>query len=42
MKNATGTYKKVRRGRKGIHAKTKQSFNKNSKGYTKKYRGQGK
>lgn len=28
--------------RKGVHAKTKQSKNKNSKNYTKPYGGQGK
>ena len=28
--------------RKGVHAKTKNSNNKNSKNYVKKYRGQGK
>lgn len=31
-----------RKKRKGIHSKTKQSRNKNSKGYKKTYRGQGK
>ena len=30
-----------RKKRKGIHAKTKQSKNKNSEGYKKSYRGQG-
>ncbi len=29
------------KGRKGIHAKNKQSWNKNSKNYVKKYNGQG-
>ena len=33
--------KKVRRKRKGIHAKTKESSLKSSKNYTKKYKGQG-
>lgn len=30
-----------KKSRKGIHAKTKQSKNKNSKNYVKQYRGQG-
>ena len=32
---------KIRRKRKGIHAKSKISKNKRSKNYKKKYRGQG-
>lgn len=32
---------KLRRKRKGIHAKSKKSKNKTSKNYKKKYRGQG-
>jgi hypothetical protein len=32
---------KPKKKRKGVHAKTKQSKNKNSKTYTKPYRGQG-
>jgi hypothetical protein len=32
----------VKRKRPGVHAKTKQSISKNAKGYTKKYKGQGK
>lgn len=37
-----GNYRvKPKVSRKGIHAKTKQSKNKNSKNYTKPYRGQG-
>lgn len=32
---------KVRKKRKGIHAKSKKSKNKRSKNYKKKYRGQG-
>lgn len=34
--------KKIKVKRKGVHAKTKQSKNKNSKNYTKPYNGQGK
>lgn len=33
---------KVRKKRKGIHAKSKKSKNKTSKNYKKKYNGQGK
>lgn len=29
------------KGRKGVHAKSKSSWNKNSKNYVKEYRGQG-
>ncbi len=36
------TYKKVRKKRPGIHAKTKTSNMKNSSNYKKMYRGQGK
>jgi len=32
---------KLRKKRKGIHAKTKTSRNKHSKNYKKRYRGQG-
>ena len=36
------TYKKVRKKRPGVHAKTKTSNMKNSSNYKKMYRGQGK
>ena len=35
------TFGKSNKGRKGIHAKNKHSWNKNSKNYVKSYRGQG-
>ena len=35
-------FKKPKKKRPGVHAKTKQSKNKNSKNYSKPYRGQGK
>ena len=35
-------FAKVRKKRKGIHAKSKKSKNKTSKNYKKKYNGQGK
>ena len=38
----SSTYKKVRKKRPGIHAKTKISNMKNSSNYKKMYRGQGK
>jgi len=39
--NLGNYFKKPKVTRKGIHAKTKQSKNKNSKNYSKPYRGQG-
>ena len=38
----SSTYKKVRKKRPGIHAKTKTSNMKNSSNYKKMYSGQGK
>ena len=38
----SSTYKKVRKKRPGVHAKTKHSNMKNSSNYKKMYRGQGK
>ena len=38
----TSTYKKVKRKRPGVHAKTKHSNMKGSSNYKKMYRGQGK
>ena len=35
-------FRKPKKKRPGVHAKTKQSKNKNSKNYSKPYRGQGK
>lgn len=42
MTNNIATKTKIKRSRKGVHAKTKQSKSKQSKNYTKRYRGQGK
>lgn len=39
--SASDFTKKFKKKRKGIHAKTKSSKNKNSKHYKKRYRGQG-
>jgi hypothetical protein len=40
--SATSMYRiKPKKNRKGVHAKTKQSKNKNSKNYSKPYVGQG-
>lgn len=39
--NSFVKFAKVKKKRKGIHAKTKASRNKNSKTYLKRYRGQG-
>lgn len=36
------TFGAKRKGRKGVHSKNKNSWNKNSKNYVKAYRGQGK
>ena len=38
----SSTYKKIRKKRPGVHAKTKTSNMKNSNNYKKMYRGQGK
>jgi len=35
------TFGKSNKGRKGVHAKNKHSWNKNSKNYVKPYKGQG-
>ena len=35
------TFGKSNKGRKGVHAKNKHTWNKNSKNYVKQYRGQG-
>tara|TARA_R100001163_G_scaffold7169_1_gene7611 strand:- start:11383 stop:11514 length:132 start_codon:yes stop_codon:yes gene_type:complete len=40
-KQLTPVYEKRRVKRKGVHAKTKQSKNKNSKNYKKRYASQG-
>jgi hypothetical protein len=40
-KVSSGTYTASRRKRKGVHAKSSSSQQKQSKNYLKKYRGQG-
>lgn len=40
-KNVITTFKKVKKKRKGVHSKNKNSSIKTSKNYKKKYRGQG-
>lgn len=42
MIHQTKTFVKDKKRRRGVHAKTKHSKNKNSRFYTKKYKGQGK